>query len=519
MRPVSSVLATTAFAFAPVLAISEYADSVSTIASASNRLRVLFEPDQLPCHISGVAACVDGLQKTFFACDPKDIDCQCGALIQLELSCYGICPQSVSRLDFVYSSQSESLSANIIQQLLLEIATSINEVCSKLAVGAQNDQETDFLEDDDDTVVVDFDDDNGSLVIEDLATEEIGPDSGDDGYLVVEDLAAEEPAVAEEPSITEEPTADEEVADEEPADEEVADEESADEEVADEESADEEVADEESADEEVADEESADEEVADEESADAEGPVAAEEPSAGDSPAATGNDPVAVSEEEPLGLYDVSEDTTYGVAVSEETGIYIPYFATAAPMTTTVPVTESTFAPVAVPEPAALSPTATPVAEFRIPAEAFNRAAAASITSIPVFVPVHTVLTDTDNTITVTYPRFQGYTPADATLTTSPSVATTAVPMALGANSTAEDSAAVYANYSNQYSYQSNSSGVYSYAHNYSDSGYYRNNSSYGNVTGNYNTTFTIYDSSSRNIGVTATIVIGAAIGVAFALF
>ncbi|KAK9360233.1 hypothetical protein V1504DRAFT_455327 [Lipomyces starkeyi] len=507
MRPVSSVLATIAFAFAPVLAISEYADSVSTIASASNRLRVLFEPDQLPCHISGVAACVDGLQKTFFACDPKDIDCQCGALIQLELSCYGICPQS---------------------QLLLEIATSINEVCSKLAVGPQNDQETDFLEDDDDTVVVDFDD-NGSLVIEDPATEEIGPDSGDDGYLVVEDLAAEEPAVAEEPSITEEPTADDEVADEEPADEEVADEESADEEVADEESADEEVADEESAaDEElaIAEESAADEEpsvaeesAADEELAVAEGPVAAEELSAGDSPAATGNDPVAVSEEEPLGLYDVSEDTTYGVAVSEETGIYIPYFATAAPMTTTVPVTESTFAPVAVPEPAALSPAATPVAEFRIPAEAFNRAAAASITSIPVFVPVHTVLTDTDNTITVTYPRFQGYTPADATLTTSPSVATTAVPMALGANSTAEDSAAVYANYSNPYSYQSNSSGVYSYAHNSSDSGYYRNNSSYGNVTGDYNTTFTIYDSSSRNIGVTATIVIGAAIGVAFALF
>ncbi|ODQ69814.1 hypothetical protein LIPSTDRAFT_107530 [Lipomyces starkeyi NRRL Y-11557] len=188
-------------------------------------------------------------------------------------------------------------------------------------------------------------------------------------------------------------------------------------------------------------------------------------------------------------------------------------------MTTTVPVTESTFAPVAVPEPAALSPAATPVAEFRIPAEAFDRAAAASITSIPVFVPVHTVLTDTDNTITVTYPRFQGYTPADATLTTSRNVATTAVPVALGANSTAEDSAAVYANYSNPYSYQSNSSGVYSYAHNSSDSGYYRNNSSYGNVTGNYNTTFTIYDSSSRNIGVTATIVIGAAIGVAFALF
>ncbi|KAK9487224.1 hypothetical protein V1527DRAFT_336339 [Lipomyces starkeyi] len=466
-------------------------------------------------HISGVAACVDGLQKTFFACDPKDIDCQCGALIQLELSCYGICPQS---------------------QLLLEIATSINEVCSKLAVGAQNDQETDFLEDDDDTVVVDFDD-NGSLVIEDPATEKIGPDSGDDGDLVVEDFAAEEPAVVDELAVAEEPTADEEVADQESADQEVADQESADEEVADQESADEEVADEESADEESADEEVAEESViaeesaadeepsiaetsaGDEEPAVAEGPVAAEEPSAGDSPAATGNDPVAVSEEEPLGLYDVSEDTTYGVAVSEETGIYIPYFATAAPMTTTVPVTESTFAPVAVPEPAALSPAATPVAEFRIPAEAFDRAAAASITSIPVFVPVHTVLTDTDNTITVTYPRFQGYTPADATLTTSPSVATTAVPMALGANSTAEDSAAVYANYSNPYSYQSNSSGVYSYAHNSSDSDYYRNNSSYGNVTGDYNTTFTIYDSSSRNIGVTATIVIGAAIGVAFALF
>ncbi|KAK9237199.1 hypothetical protein V1525DRAFT_404514 [Lipomyces kononenkoae] len=492
----SAVLAALAIAIAPVLAVPEHADSISTVASVSSRLRVLFEPEQLPCHIAGVAACVDVLQKNFFACDPRDIDCQCGALIELELSCYGICPKS---------------------DLLLEVATTINEICSKPGVSSQYDQEPEFLEDDDEEIVVDFDD-GGSLVIENNATDEaalefddeiqeddVADDLGDDEPLVVDDSAAEEPATgdevtdADESAIAEGSDTTEEIA--------LAEESDTTEEI---DLAEESEISEESA---VAEVPAADDESAAEENV-------AEEPAAS-IPASVWDDSVPADDGEPMGLYDASEDTTYGVAASEQVNTYIPYFATATPVTAAAPAAESTYVPVAVPQPAALSPTATPVAEDRSPSEVFNAVAAASITSIPVFVPVHTVMADTDNTVTVTFPRFQGFSPAAVTPTTSGGVAPTVVPMALDVNSTVEDSDATSTNSRESGLYNSSSSAIDNYAYNSSGSGRQLNESGYGDLSGNqsYNTTDTIFDSSSHNIGVTATIVVGAAIGVAFALF
>ncbi|KAK9365464.1 hypothetical protein V1509DRAFT_378020 [Lipomyces kononenkoae] len=454
----------------------------------------------------------------------------------------------------------------MVQDLLLEIATTINEVCSKPAVSTQYGEEPQFLEDDSEQIVVDFDDD-GSLVIDsntdgdtapeidneiqDPTTEEVAYDIGDDEPLVVGDNAAEMPpagdevthvddsaladdsdtfedidlaedAAAEEPAAeelvaeelaSEEPAA-EELAAEEPAAEELAAEELAAEEPAAEELAAEEPAAEDLAGEEPAAEESAAEELAAEEAADEEESVADEsvaEEAVAEEPAAD----TLAAEGERTGIDDVSEDPSYEDAPSQQIGNDIPYFATAAPMA------ESTYVPVAVPQPAALSPTPTTAAEGRSPAEIFNAVAAASITSVPIFVPVQTVMADSDNTMTVTFPRFQGYSQADVTVTTTRAVAATVVPMALDINSTVEDSANASTNSGESGLYNSSSPAIYNQVYNSSGSAIYQAESGYIDNSRNFssNTTDPIYDSSSHNIGVTATIVIGAAIGVAFALF
>ncbi|KAK9478406.1 hypothetical protein V1514DRAFT_331211 [Lipomyces japonicus] len=148
MRSVASLLAT-------VMLISAFKQTAATPApgffdfatpgpvvlgdapvARSYHLKALFEPDQLPCHVSGVAACVNQLQASFFECPYSDIECQCAALVQLELSCYGICPQS---------------------QLLLFLAQSINRVCSRLASGSDDTPELDGLDEDDNTGLLDAD--------------------------------------------------------------------------------------------------------------------------------------------------------------------------------------------------------------------------------------------------------------------------------------------------------------------------------------------------------------------------
>ncbi|KAK9447218.1 uncharacterized protein V1518DRAFT_421667 [Limtongia smithiae] len=382
LLPALVLLASTA------LAAPQPRAEASAAPVTSSHVHALFTPDKIPCNIDGVASCVDGIQRSFFACSPKDIDCQCTALVQLELACYGICPQS---------------------QLLLEIATTINDVCAKLAAGIDKDEEhepQDLSEEkmQENEAVLDFNK-SGDLELKMPSDAAVESDAAP-----VAEPAWSEPAVYETPAVSEEPAW-------------------------------------------VSEDESI--------------PSASEE-----------------------AVYDVSEDTTYAAAVSEQTTPPLPPApAPPAPAPTPEPTPMPVAAPPASPASDPLLPAVTPAAN----ATADDTPTA--VTSVAVFEATQTVLADASATATVTYPHFSGYT----------TEAATPKPSATGP---------YYYVRENATSYNASSSGS-----NTTYNGTYGNYTGYGNTTGNYssNSTSPALASGSANTAVVVgtTLVLGAALFVA----
>ncbi|KAK9467896.1 hypothetical protein V1512DRAFT_252231 [Lipomyces arxii] len=473
MRSIQFLLGSLMMASVPAVVCAERLSPL-TAATAHHKLRALFTADQLPCpycanipqHVAGVATCVDTIQKGFFACDTSDIDCQCNSLVQLELSCYGICPQS---------------------PLLVEIASTINDVCSQMVAGTEFKNEPAFMDEEDDELEPNFiNGDDGAMPF----------DFNEDGDIVLQ----HEPELEEledKPYDNVEPTADEaavENAESELESEPVP------------------VAEPETV---ITDPET--------ESAEAENDVSAADPETvsyvpvEEAPAADASaeevdvseatEDVTMPEADEYNDYPaVSEDSGNAAAVSEH--VYAPKMTAAAA------------APQATPKSNPMSPMATPAPATPVSA-ANEEAAAAAVTTVPVFVAAHTVMTDTDATMTVTYPHFQGYTDMPLTAT---DVAMTAGDYPIAAKATAVPlmNSTVQSSKNSTAAPMSNSTGAYGYYYNSTSSASSLiNGTVYANTSMNYthNGTYPDYDSSSsRNLGMAATVVLGAAIGVAVAL-
>ncbi|KAK9472428.1 uncharacterized protein V1510DRAFT_417487 [Dipodascopsis tothii] len=310
-------------------------------AANADVLKDLFQSDALPCHSAGVAACVNELQVQFFECPPTNLECQCGSLRQLELSCYGICPES---------------------DILLYISETINDVCSNVGPLDSAEHEPPYAKEETESEEQNFYEDDA----------EADADEADEA-----DEASVEDADAEAADVED----DEDVEDAEVEDAEVEDA-----------------------------EEPAEEMTADEDVDEADFVKPAEIPMITAAP-----QPQAAAD----GLFEVSVDTTFGPAASEEVAGVTSAAAepTAAPEAAEVAPEQVVPAPTPAAAPAQDAPEAVATPEAVLSEDDFPEAYEVEERPSPVaiFTPAQTVFYDAEATMTVTYPQFLGYDFAQAT--------------------------------------------------------------------------------------------------------